>query len=218
MNPTPSNPPSTFTKLKFLWDQHELQIMRADTADEMMEDSLGQLLYVDDYSSLPPEAQKYIDDEQTKLNQRLFDLSLVSNVIGQSAIIAIDRVIKSVSQNVVDAKKGPMVLKRTSILENVDSPQIYWAYAVRCAANYVRHAGEWKSEAVTFRANNANFPALSDFQRTNTRSNLAALSKVLSCNIEHLIERDCTHSLAERLDLLKEQPLETLFQAWKDAQ
>jgi hypothetical protein len=192
--------------------------MRADRYDELMEDRLGQLLYVDDYSSLPPEAQKYVDDEQGKLNSRLFSLSLVSNVIGQSAIIAVDRTIKSISQDSADAKKGPMVSTRTSLFGVTASPQVYWAYAVRCAANYVRHAGEWKSEALTFRAVNGALPLLSDFQRSDTRNNLDSLSQVLDCSVEHLIERDCTHTLAERLDLLKEHPLETLFQTWKQAQ
>ena len=192
--------------------------MRADRYDEMMEDNLGQLLYVDDYSSLPPEAQKYVDDEQQKLNSRLFSVSLVRNVIGQSTIIAVDRTIKSISQDSADAKKGPMISTRTSFLGVTNSPQVYWAYAVRCAANYVRHAGEWKSESLTFQAANGSLPALSDFQRSDTRSNLDSLSQVLDCGIEHLIERDCTHALAERLDLLKEQPLETIFQTWKQAQ
>jgi hypothetical protein len=213
--PAPST--SSFEELRFLWSQYELQVIRADNADEMTDDSLGQLLYVDDYSSLSPDARKYIDDEVAKLNSRISQLSLVNNVIAQSVIIAVDRVIKGTSQSLVDAKKGPMISTRKDNRGGFRAPEVFWALSVRCAANYVRHAGEWKSEAVTFQLENGVFPSLNDFRRGDTQSNLTQLSTVLDCTIEHLINRDCSLSLAKRLDLLGEHPLEELFQGWKAA-
>jgi hypothetical protein len=209
------NLPEPFNRIGFLWDAVTVQTSRVSFADEVMEDRLGTLIYVDDWESLPESAQIHIRNEISQFRKTENAAFLVQNAVAQSLIIAVDCFVKDVSYEMAHADLGPLVpapiiADRNNV--NIEHP---WARCVRVAGNYVRHSGEWKREAILYEDRNHRNPEIADFERPDTQRNLRVLCEIMFSTVAELVRYDASYRIAQRLNLTNAESCVDLFEQWR---
>ena len=183
--------------------------------DECMEDRLGMLTYVEDWESLSETEQTLIRHETEQFKEAERAISLVQNTIGQALMIAVDNLNKGVSQKPAHACLEPVVPTAMFQESPAVKPQVPWANGVRVAGNYVRHAGEWKREALDFRSTNSRDPEITDFER-RPQQNLTVLCDLLPFELADIVRYDVSYYIADRLQLTSADSCVRLFEEWRD--
>ena len=211
--------PDVFECLRFLWQGVDAAIFRHDSIDECWE---SRWWWIGEFDvSLTDQQKKEYAEDRKKTREHVVNLEMSQAVIGQSLIIALDKIIKSVAHTIANSNVGPTVPPHSFPLSKSQAdPQAdpqYWANSVRVAANYVRHGREWKIEQMKLATERGADPVVADFGQPRVRDNLESLCRILATDVSGVLKYDISYRLAERLGLTDHKVTQTNFFAWKQA-
>ena len=105
MNPIPL--PDIFEGLRFLWQGVDTANRRLENIDESREDRWWWVGETDD--SLSAEQEKELASDRERIQEQIINLANTRSIVGQSLIIALDKIVKGVTPTVANSNVGPLV-------------------------------------------------------------------------------------------------------------